>query len=421
MSVSVSVGIQWGDEGKAKIVDYLSEKSDLVVRFQGGANAGHTVYVDETKYVFHLVPTGVIHDKKCLVGAGVVFDIEEYLEESADLQAKGADMSKVFIDERVHLVMPYHKHLDVAKESKRNNKIGTTSRGIGPTYADRASRCGIRLSDLAHKEVFAQKLAENLDFLNFLFKEYYDMPTLDFDTIYNEYLDLYEKIKSSVVDGVKFINDCHDNGDDILFEGAQGTLLDVDYGTYPYVTSSNTVAGAAATGSGLAFNKIDKVYGVFKAYTTRVGNGPFPSELDNECGEDIRQRGFEFGATTGRPRRCGWLDLIVLKHTVMVNGVTDLVLTKVDILSGMKTLKVVRKYLLNGKEISYFPSHTKDVEDLTMIEEDVETWEEDITEIRDYNDLPKACKDYIKMIEDFTGVKVTIVSVGPDREQTFFV
>ena len=421
MSVSVSVGIQWGDEGKAKIVDYLSENSDLVVRFQGGANAGHTVYVGETKYVFHLVPTGVIHDKKCLVGAGVVFDIAAYLEEAKDLAEKGADMAKVFIDERVHLVMPYHKHLDAARESKRNNKIGTTNRGIGPTYSDRASRNGIRLSDLAHPEVFSCKLKENLDYLNFMFKEYYDMPVLDYDEIYKEYMELFEKIKPNVVDGVTLINEAHSKGDNILFEGAQGTLLDIDYGTYPYVTSSNTIAATASIGSGLAFNKIKKVFGVFKAYTTRVGNGPFPTELDNANGEDIRQRGKEFGATTGRPRRCGWLDLVALKHTVMVNGVTDLVLTKVDILSGMKELKIVKKYILDGKEIAYFPSHTSDVENLEMVEEDIACWEEDISQMKDFTKLPEACKKYIKVIEDFTGVNITIVSVGPDREQTFFV
>jgi len=421
MSVSVSVGIQWGDEGKAKIVDFLSENSDLVVRFQGGANAGHTVYVGDVKYVFHLVPSGIIHNKTCLVGAGVAFDIAAYLEEISDLKAKNANVSKVFIDERVHLVMPYHKHLDAARESKRNNKIGTTNRGIGPAYSDRASRGGIRLSDLKHPEVFAQKLKENLDFMNFLFKEYYDMPVLNFDEIYEEYIALYEKIKSNVVNGVKFINDAYDDNKEILFEGAQGTLLDIDYGTYPYVTSSNTVAGAAAIGSGLAFNKIEKVYGVFKAYTTRVGNGPFPTELNNSYGEVIRQKGKEFGATTGRPRRCGWLDLVALKHAVQVNGVTDLVLTKIDILSGLDHLKLVKKYELNGLEIDYFPSHTSDLENLKMIKEDVECWQEDISKIKDFNDLPDSCKKYVKIIEEFTGVKVSLMSVGPDREQTFYI
>ncbi len=420
MATYVVVGLQYGDEGKGKITDVLSAKSDYVVRFQGGDNAGHTVYAGEEKFVLHLLPSGVLQCKgKCIIANGVVVNPKAFLKEIGQIEEKGMRTDHVFISRRAHVIMPYHILLDVYREEEAGGThIGTTKKGIGPCYEDKIARVGIRMVDLLNPEVLAEKIRKNLKSKNSLFEKYFEKPTLEFDEIYNEFLELGEKLKDRIVDTEVELNEAIHDGKNILFEGAQAAMLDIDFGTYPYVTSSSPTTGGVCSGAGVPPTSLQNLIGVAKAYTTRVGEGPFPTELDNELGEKIRKIGFEFGATTGRPRRTGWLDLVSLKHATMINGINNLVITKLDVLSGIGTLKIATKYKTeDGKIIDYFTSSTTKLYNYEPIYEDLAGWEEDITHARSYEELPLNAKKYIEFIEDYLGINVYLVSVGPERSQ----
>ncbi len=420
MSTYVVVGLQYGDEGKGKITDVLSAKSDYVVRFQGGDNAGHTVYVGDEKFVLHLLPSGVLQCKgKCIIANGVVVNPKAFLKEIGQIEEKGMKTDHVFISRRAHVIMPYHILLDTYREEEAGGThIGTTKKGIGPCYEDKIARVGIRMVDLLNPEVLAEKIKKNLKIKNSLFEKYFDKPTLEFDEIYNEFLELGQKLKDRIVDTEVELNQAIHDGKNILFEGAQAAMLDIDFGTYPYVTSSSPTTGGVCSGAGVPPTSLQNLIGVAKAYTTRVGEGPFPTELDNELGEKIRQTGFEFGATTGRPRRTGWLDLVSLKHATMINGINNLVITKLDVLSGIPTLKIATQYKTeDGKIIDYFTSSTTKLYNYEPIYEELEGWTEDITKVRTYDELPANAKKYIEFIENYLGINVYLVSVGPERSQ----
>ena len=420
MSTYVVVGLQYGDEGKGKITDVLSAKSDYVVRFQGGDNAGHTVYVGDEKFVLHLLPSGVLQCKgKCIIANGVVVNPKAFLKEIGQIEEKGMKTDHVFISRRAHVIMPYHILLDTYREEEAGGThIGTTKKGIGPCYEDKIARVGIRMVDLLNPEVLAEKIKKNLKIKNSLFEKYFDKPTLEFDEIYNEFIELGQKLKDRIVDTEVELNQAIRDGKNILFEGAQAAMLDIDFGTYPYVTSSSPTTGGVCSGAGVPPTSLQNLIGVAKAYTTRVGEGPFPTELDNELGEKIRQIGFEFGATTGRPRRTGWLDLVTLKHATMINGINNLVITKLDVLSGIPTLKIATKYKTeDGKIIDYFTSSTTKLYNYEPIYEELEGWIEDITKVRSYDELPANAKKYIEFIENYLGINVYLVSVGPERSQ----
>ncbi|OWK97915.1 adenylosuccinate synthase [Kaistella haifensis DSM 19056] len=420
MSTYVVVGLQYGDEGKGKITDVLSAKSDYVVRFQGGDNAGHTVYVGDEKFVLHLLPSGVLQCKgKCIIANGVVVNPKAFLKEIGQIEEKGMKTDHVFISRRAHVIMPYHILLDTYREEEAGGThIGTTKKGIGPCYEDKIARVGIRMVDLLNPEVLAEKIKKNLKIKNSLFEKYFDKPTLEFDDIYNEFLELGQKLKDRIVDTEVELNQAIHDGKNILFEGAQAAMLDIDFGTYPYVTSSSPTTGGVCSGAGVPPTSLQNLIGVAKAYTTRVGEGPFPTELDNELGEKIRQTGFEFGATTGRPRRTGWLDLVSLKHATMINGINNLVITKLDVLSGIPTLKIATQYKTeDGKIIDYFTSSTTKLYNYEPIYEELEGWTEDITKVRSYDELPANAKKYIEFIENYLGINVYLVSVGPERSQ----
>ncbi|QNS41591.1 adenylosuccinate synthase [Chryseobacterium manosquense] len=420
MSTYVVVGLQYGDEGKGKITDVLSAKSDYVVRFQGGDNAGHTVYVGDEKFVLHLLPSGVLQCKgKCIIANGVVVNPKAFLKEIGQIEEKGMKTDHVFISRRAHVIMPYHILLDTYREEEAGGThIGTTKKGIGPCYEDKIARVGIRMVDLLNPEVLAEKIKKNLKIKNSLFEKYFDKPTLEFDDIYNEFLELGQKLKDRIVDTEVELNQAIRDGKNILFEGAQAAMLDIDFGTYPYVTSSSPTTGGVCSGAGVPPTSLQNLIGVAKAYTTRVGEGPFPTELDNELGEKIRQTGFEFGATTGRPRRTGWLDLVSLKHATMINGINNLVITKLDVLSGIPTLKIATQYKTeDGKIIDYFTSSTTKLYNYEPIYEELEGWTEDITKVRSYDELPANAKKYIEFIENYLGINVYLVSVGPERSQ----
>ncbi|MBV2165044.1 MAG: adenylosuccinate synthase, partial [Kaistella sp.] len=391
MSTYVVVGLQYGDEGKGKITDVLSAKSDYVVRFQGGDNAGHTVYAGEEKFVLHLLPSGVLQCKgKCIIANGVVVNPKAFLKEIGQIEEKGMKTDHVFISRRAHVIMPYHILLDTYREEEAGGThIGTTKKGIGPCYEDKIARIGIRMVDLLNPEVLEEKIRKNLKIKNSLFEKYFEKPTLEFDEIYKEFLELGEKLKDRIVDTEVELNQAIHDGKNILFEGAQAAMLDIDFGTYPYVTSSSPTTGGVCSGAGVPPTSLQNLIGVAKAYTTRVGEGPFPTELDNELGENIRQIGFEFGATTGRPRRTGWLDLVSLKHATMINGINNLVITKLDVLSGIPTIKIATKYKTeDGKIIDYFTSSTTKLYKYEPIYEELEGWTEDITKVRSYDELP---------------------------------
>ncbi|WP_332018850.1 adenylosuccinate synthase [Kaistella sp.] len=420
MSTYVVVGLQYGDEGKGKITDVLSAKSDYVVRFQGGDNAGHTVYAGEEKFVLHLLPSGVLQCKgKCIIANGVVVNPKAFLKEIGQIEEKGMKTDHVFISRRAHVIMPYHILLDTYREEEAGGThIGTTKKGIGPCYEDKIARVGIRMVDLLNPEVLEEKIRKNLKIKNSLFEKYFEKPTLEFDEIYKEFLELGEKLKDRIVDTEVELNQAIHDGKNILFEGAQAAMLDIDFGTYPYVTSSSPTTGGVCSGAGVPPTSLQNLIGVAKAYTTRVGEGPFPTELDNELGENIRQIGFEFGATTGRPRRTGWLDLVSLKHATMINGINNLVITKLDVLSGIPTLKIATKYKTeDGKIIDYFTSSTTKLYKYEPIYEELEGWTEDITKVRSYDELPQNAKKYIEFIENYLGINVYLVSVGPERSQ----
>ncbi|OAG26736.1 adenylosuccinate synthase [Thermodesulfatator autotrophicus] len=422
MASVVIVGTQWGDEGKGKIVDLLTAYADVIVRFQGGNNAGHTIMFDGHKFILHLIPSGIFHEsKKCLIGNGVVIDPSVLLQEIDNLTSKGipVEPGRLLISERAHLIMPYHKAIDLAREAKAGKtKIGTTGRGIGPCYEDKIARRGIKVGDLLDKELFHEKLSEILEEKNFYLEKYLGADGLSFDEIFESYLRMGERLAPYVANVAIELEKARQQKARILFEGAQGTQLDIDHGTYPFVTSSNTVAGGACHGAGVGPTTIDEVMGICKAYTTRVGGGPFPTELSDDTGLHLRERGGEYGSTTGRPRRCGWLDGVVLKEAVRLNGLSSLTITKLDVLSGLDPLKVCVAYEYDGKRLENIPGNIKVFSNLKPIYEELPGWQEDISGIKKLEDLPENCKNYLKFIEEFTGVPVNIVSVGPSRDQT---
>ena len=425
MANVVIVGSQWGDEGKGKLVDILTEFAHVIVRFQGGSNAGHTVVVGDKKFIFHQLPSGILHEhKRCIIGSGVVVDPQTLIEEIEEIKGKGFFKSDnaLLISEEAQIIMPYHKRIDIARENKRGaNKIGTTGRGIGPAYENKMSRLGIRLIDLVEEEIFREKLERNLEEQNFYLINRLQDKGFSFQEIYDQYRTLGEKISRYMANTSLIINREIEEGKDVLFEGAQGALLDVDHGTYPYVTSSNTVAGSACVGSGVGPTKIDKVVGITKAYTTRVGGGPFPAELEDEVGNHLREKGAEYGATTGRPRRCGWFDAVVVRHSSRVNGLTDLAVTKLDVLGGLKKIKICTAYKYKGKKIHEFPASLKMQEECDLVYEEVNGWEEDISMVKDLNDLPSNAQKYLKIIEQLVGVETCMVSLGNERSQTMML
>ncbi len=421
MSAFVVLGAQWGDEGKGKMTDYLAEKADVVVRFQGGNNAGHTVVVGDKEYKLHLIPSGILHDNKLnVIGNGVVVDPKAMFTEIDYLEDLGIKVTpeKLLVSDRAQVIMPYHRVLDGLKEKARGkDDIGTTGKGIGPCYTDKAERSGIRVCDLINKEVLERKLKQSIEDKNELIK-LYGGEVLDFNTIYNEYLGYAERIKPYVADISVRIYDEIKNNKNVVFEGAQGSLLDIDYGTYPYVTSSNTIAGGVCTGAGVGPTAITGAVGIAKAYTTRVGKGPFPTELTDEMGDLLREKGHEYGVTTGRARRCGWLDLVILKSTARISGLTSFVVTKIDTLAGFDKLKVCTGYKFEDKIIDYFPASLEDLAKCEPVYEEFEGWDDSIADARSYEELHENAKIYLKRIEEFTGAKVAIVSVGPKRDQT---
>lgn len=420
MSTFVVVGLQWGDEGKGKITDVLSAKSDYVVRFQGGNNAGHTVYAGIDKFVLHLLPSGVLQCRgKCIIGNGVVVDPKAFMKEIDAIEERGLSTDHVFISRRAHIIMPYHILYDTYREEAAGkSSIGTTKRGIGPCYEDKVARTGIRAIDLLNPEVLKDKLRQNIEIKNAIFEKLYDKEPLDFESIYAEFIEIGDKLKDRIVDTELELNQAIDQGKNVLFEGAQALMLDIDFGTYPYVTSSSPTTGGVCVGAGVPPNKLQHLIGVAKAYCTRVGNGPFVTELDNEIGEKIRKVGHEFGATTGRPRRCGWLDLVALRHACMINGITHLVITKLDVLSGFEKINVCTAYETeDGQHIDYFTSSTTKLDLYKPIYQELEGWNDDITEINSFDELPQKAQDYIGFIEKYLGIEVYLVSVGPDRSQ----
>jgi adenylosuccinate synthase len=425
MSAIIVLGAQWGDEGKGKMTDYLAEGADVVVRFQGGNNAGHTVEVGDKKYKLHLIPSGVLYKNKLnVIGNGVVLDPKAMFEELDYLKNLGVTVTEdnLIVSDRAHLIMPYHKALDLAKEKARGkNDIGTTGKGIGPCYTDKAERCGIRVCDLLHKDVFKERLKENIEAKNQVLTKIYGLDELNFDEIYEEYLIYAEKLRPYVKDiSVRVYNEIK-AGKNVLFEGAQGNLLDIDYGTYPYVTSSNTIAGGVSIGAGIGPNLIDSAVGIAKAYTTRVGKGPFPTELLDEMGEHIRTVGHEYGVTTGRARRCGWLDIVILKSAARVSGLTSFAVTKIDTLAGIEKVKMCVGYEFNGEVIDYFPASLEDLALCKPIYEEFDGWDSSVETAKTYEELPKNAKIYLKRIEELTDTKISIVSVGPRRDQTIVV
>lgn len=417
----VVIGSQWGDEGKGKIVDLLSESADYVIRYQGGHNAGHTVVSGETVIVLHLIPTGLLHAGKIgVIGNGVVVDPGALLEEIDALSARGISVSgRLFISEAAHLIMPYHKAIDKESEKvKGTRKIGTTGRGIGPAYADKMARIGIRVVDLLDPGLFREKLATNLVEMNYFLEQLYKVKGFDLEKVYQEYMEYADRIRPYITDTTLLIDEAIGQGRRLLFEGAQGTHLDVDLGTYPYVTSSNATAGGACTGTGVGPTKINEVLGVAKAYTTRVGSGPFPSELNNEMGEMLRSKGKEFGATTGRPRRCGWFDVVLLRYAVRVNGLTSLAITKLDVLDGFPEIHVCVGYEFEGKVYREMPTALKTLEKCTPIYEHFSGWSEPTTGITSYDRLPKNAKTYLEAISEKVGCRVDLISTSSKRGET---
>ncbi|OGQ99828.1 MAG: adenylosuccinate synthase [Deltaproteobacteria bacterium RIFOXYD12_FULL_55_16] len=426
MANVVVVGTQWGDEGKGKIVDLLTEYADFVVRFQGGNNAGHTLVVNGKKYVFHLIPSGILYEnKKCFIGNGVVLDPGVLLEEMDKLAASGLPVNpqRLMISERAHLIMPYHRLLDSCSESAlaSGKKIGTTGRGIGPCYGDKILRKGIKAGDLLDQGLFMEKLRENLDEKNFLFSKKFNSEPLKAEAIYDEYLRYAERLAPYIDNVSVALDDGRKAGRHILFEGAQGTQLDIDHGTYPFVTSSNTIAGNACTGSGFGPSHIDCVIGILKAYTTRVGEGPFPTELLDATGDTLQQKGGEVGATTGRKRRCGWLDGVIAREAVRLNGINGLAITKLDVLSGQPELKLATSYEADGKKLTALPGNITTYARMQPVYENLTGWSEEISQARNVDDLPAKARDYVKRIEEFTKTPAYILSVGPGREQTMLL
>lgn len=425
MSAFIVLGAQWGDEGKGKMTDYLAEEANVVVRYQGGNNAGHTVEVGEKQYKLHLIPSGILHDEKLnVIGNGVVVDPKAFFTEIDYLKEEGVKVTpeKLIVSDRAHVIMPYHKVLDKLKEKARGkNDIGTTGKGIGPCYTDKFERCGIRVCDLIDKEVFKEKLKDNIEMKNKYIVNVLGGEPLSFEEIYEEYSNYGEKLKPFVKDtSVRVYNEIKEDKT-VLFEGAQGMLLDIDYGTYPYVTSSNTTAGGVANGVGIGPNMITNAVGIAKAYTTRVGKGPFPTELEDETGEWIREKGHEYGVTTGRSRRCGWLDIVILKTSVRVSGLTSLAVTKIDTLAGLEKVKMCVGYKFNDEIIDYFPASLEDLAKCEPIYEEFDGWDESVANARSYEELHPNARKYLERIEELTDTRISIVSVGPRRDQTMRV
>lgn len=424
MANIVVFGSQWGDEGKGKIVDMLAEKSSAIVRFQGGNNAGHTLVVNGEQCILHLIPSGVLHPgKKCLIGNGVVLDPIVFCEELDKLEEKGIDVSpsRLMISKKTHVIMPYHCIMDGARESAKSDskKIGTTGRGIGPCYEDKMHRCGIRAGDFSNKELLMEKIEKALEEKNVLLKHLYGMDPVDAKAVYDQVIPYAERLIPYLGDVSSAIQKANEKGGRVLFEGAQGTHLDIDHGTYPFVTSSNTVTANAASGSGYSPRALDRIIAIVKAYTTRVGGGPFATELFDENGDYMQTQGGEFGATTGRKRRCGWLDMVVLRESVRLNGPTELAITKLDVLSGLKELKICTAYKYNGDLVDYPPQEQNGMAHVEPVYETLPGWDEDITGAKSWDDLPVNARKYLERIQELSGVTVGIVSVGPDRAQTF--
>jgi adenylosuccinate synthase len=420
MAVRVVVGTQWGDEGKGKYIDMLAKESDLVVRFSGGNNAGHTIVADGVKYALHLIPSGILHKgRTCIIGNGVVVDPAVLLKEMEDLSQRGISTEKLLISDRAHVIMPYHKLLDELQEGQRGTaNLGTTKRGIGPAYADKTERCGIRMCDFIDPEQFAAKVNENLVIKNQIIEKVYGGKGFSADSIIEEYSGYVKLLKKHVTDVNSIISDAIEEGKNILFEGAQATFLDLDFGTYPFVTSSNPVAGGVCTGAGIGPTYIDEIFGVLKAYTSRVGTGPFPTEQNNEIGDTIRELGWEYGTTTGRPRRCGWLDTVMIRYSARVNGLTALAINHVDTIGKLDKIKLCTSYRKDGEVIRNFPASLKELAKCEPIYEEFDNWVEDISSIRKFEDLPANAKKYLKRIEELVGVKIGLIGVGKDREQT---
>jgi len=417
----VIVGTQWGDEGKGKIVDLLAEHADMVVRFQGGNNAGHTMVVDGEQFISHLVPSGILQGKTCFIGNGLVVDPEVLLEEIDYLASKGVDVSpdKLKVSEKAHLIMPYNKAVDHARERmKGDKKIGTTGRGIGPCYEDKATRRGVRFVELLDQAAFRENVAAILEEKNFYLKNYMSAETLDLEPILAKYSEYEKRLAPYVTNVSVALSDGMKVGRQALFEGAQGTHLDIDHGTYPYVTSSSTVAGNACSGSGVGPGKITGIIGIVKAYTTRVGEGPFPAELFDEVGDAIQKKGVEFGATTGRKRRCGWLDTVILENAVRLNSLSGLAITKLDVLDGLEELKICTAYEYEGQRINHFPADLKVLAACKPVYETHPGWEEDICSVREYAKLPENARKYLERIKELVDTPIQIVSVGPGRDET---
>jgi len=414
------IGMIWGDEAKARVVDIFSEQADIVVRFQGGSNAGHTVIVGNDRYVFHLVPTGILRPGKlCVIANGVVVDPELLIHEVEELESRGIEVYKqLVVSDRAHLVMPYHKLLDAASEDALGSrKVGTTLRGIGPCYRDKSGRTGIRAADIINPDSLKIVLERSLANVNSILTRIYNREPLEFEPMFEKYAALGSKMKPLVKDTVTLLNSALKNGSNVLFEGAQGTLLDVDFGTYPYLTSSNTTVGGIATGTGVPPKLIGEVVGILKAYATRVGEGPFPTEIEGDAGEAIRKTGGEFGATTGRPRRCGWIDIVAARYAAAINGVDKIVLTKLDVLSGQPVLKICTGYECNGERFDPAPADSTLLARCKPVYEEMPGWRQDVSGARKMTDLPKAARNYIARLAELVHTPITMVSVGSERSQ----
>ncbi len=418
MPTVVVVGAQWGDEGKGKVTDYLSAEADTVVRYQGGHNTGATVVVGDREYRLHLVPAGIIHGKKCVVGNGVALDPWAFVEERTQLAAQGLNVDRIYISDTAHVILPFHRLMDAAEEERRvGGKIGTTLRGVGPAYQDKAARIGIRVGDLVRPASLRARLAANLVHTNALLTTYGIAPA-ETEVLARELEQIAPQIAPHISDTATLINDAIDAGERVLFEGAQGTLLDIDHGTYPFVTSSHPTAGGACIGSGVGPSRIDRVVGVSKAYSTRVGDGPFPTELGDATGERLLRQGREFGTTTGRPRRCGWLDAVALRYAVQINGLSGVCITKLDTLTGISPLRIATAYQLDGSDLLRMPHDVESLARCVPIYEEIEGWDEDISGVRSPQDLPPNAQEYLRRLQALVGVPVLLVSVGAERAET---
>jgi adenylosuccinate synthase len=421
MAGIVVVGTQWGDEGKGKYIDILANDADFVVRFSGGNNAGHTVVQEGEKYALHLIPSGILRkDKVCVISNGTVIDPAVLLREIDGLKQRRVEMAKLYISSRAHVIMPWHRDIDELQERAREDGgLGTTKRGIGPAYADKAERSGIRMGDMMDADLFARLVQANIRIKNAIIEKVYGGTPLDADAIIREYLGYAERLRPYVRDVSSLLHEALEDGKTVLFEGAQATFLDIDFGTYPYVTSSNPIAGGVCTGAGIGPRMVTEVLGVMKAYTTRVGSGPFVTEQDNEIGDTIRELGHEYGTTTGRPRRCGWLDAVMLLYAARINGLTGLCMNHLDTIGKLDHIRICTGYKLQGKLIDYYPPSLKELASVEPVYEDFESWKDaDISRVRRFNALPEAARAYIRRIEELVKVPMRYVGVGPDREQT---